>query len=99
MQKGQIASRRFIAAVFVFTCLVLAVVAYQPAAHGDEPFAKDGTLLFNGKNFDGWRKQTGEWTAVSSAALDPNDPKRFVLKEGTGILVNGKAGKTGNLIT
>jgi hypothetical protein len=75
-------------------CFVAAV------ARADEPRPpKNFTALFNGKNLDGWRKQTGEWTAVSSAALDPNDPKRFVLKEGTGILVNGKAGKTGNLIT
>jgi hypothetical protein len=99
MQTNGVILPRLTAASLVLTSLMLLDGPARPAAHGDEPFAKDGTLLFNGKNFDGWRKEAGEWMAVGSLALDSNDPKRFALKEGTGILVNGRAGKTVNLIT
>src|SRR5258708_4456621 len=86
---------RLVALLIAFQIFVL----HDCATRSEEPFAKDGILLFNGKDLDGWRKETGEWMAAGSLALDSNDPKRFALKEGTGILVNGRTGKTVNLIT
>jgi len=55
--------------------------------------------LFNGQNLEGWRDKTGEWMAAGGAALDPQDPAKFAIEPGTGTLVNGKSGKTVNLVS
>ncbi len=39
------------------------------------------------------------WTVVKSAAGDPDEKKWASLEPGTGVLVNGEAGKAGNLVT
>ncbi len=55
--------------------------------------------LFNGKDLTGWRKPTGEWQVAKDVTLDPADNKKFVIKPGEGILVNGPKGRTVDLIT
>lgn len=59
----------------------------------------DAIELFNGRDVSGWREKTGEWMAASEVPLDPKDAKRFAIKEGRGVLVNGPTGKTVNLVT
>lgn len=87
----------------ILSCLLFLVSAGDPstidAVAADEPAAKDGAPLFTGKNLDGWRNETGDWQAAQSVTLDPGDPAKFVVAAGSGILVNGKTGKTVNLIT
>ncbi len=61
--------------------------------------AADKIQLFNGKDFKGWRSPTGEWTAAQTVALSPADPGKFALIPGQGIMVNGTAGRTVDLIT
>jgi hypothetical protein len=65
--------------------------------------------LFNGKDLAGWRlatvpdpgsrieEQQG-WAVCGGAEPAPEDPSRFALRAGTGVLYNGKAGRTANLV-
>jgi hypothetical protein len=55
--------------------------------------------LFDGKDFTGWRKPTGTWSAAKSVSLDPTDPAKFVIARGQGIAVNCASGHTVDLIT
>ncbi len=55
--------------------------------------------LFNGKDLAGWRTPAGDWSVVKAATLDPNDPQRFALEPGSGVLANGPGGKAPNLIS
>jgi hypothetical protein len=52
-----------------------------------------------GEGMAGWKKPTGEWMNVGEAVKDPANEKRIATKPGTGILVNGKTGRTRNLFT
>ncbi len=54
---------------------------------------------FNGVDLTGWRRPTGDWTAVASAEVDAGDRAKLRLADGDGVLVNGKAGKTFNLLS
>ena len=54
---------------------------------------------FNGMDLTGWRRPTGDWTAVASAEMDAEDRKKLRLSDGEGVLVNGRAGKTFNLLS
>jgi hypothetical protein len=46
-----------------------------------------------------WREPRGEWRTAGAVSLDPADPKRFRIAGGTGVLVNGDAGRTTDLLT
>src|SRR5947209_11327283 len=51
--------------------------------------------LFNGRDLTGWAAR-GEhaWCVVGGVRLDAEDPKRFVIEPGTGIMLNGESGRT-----
>ena len=55
-------------------------------------FAADAVPLFNGRDVTGWRQPAGDWQSARKVALDPANPKKFLLEGGTGVLVNGPAG-------
>ncbi len=62
--------------------------------------AADGPVtLVDGKNLSPWRKNTGDWQIAKSVALNTEDPKKFAITDGEGVLVNGPKGKTVNLIS
>jgi hypothetical protein len=61
--------------------------------------AADPADIFNGKDLSGWKPPTGTWTAVESVTLDPANPKAFISKPGTGVLLNSNGGKTVNIMT
>ncbi len=61
--------------------------------------AADWQDLFNGANLHGWRAPTGEWRVVGGVEPDPDNPRRLVAASGTGVLFNGEAGRTVNLIS
>jgi hypothetical protein len=46
-----------------------------------------------------WRGDTGQWQIVGELKIDPADERRFVTGPGTGVLVNGEAGRTKNLFS
>ena len=56
-------------------------------------------VLFDGKDFTGWRQPTGEWMIAKGVSLDLADPAKFVIAPGQGIAVNGAKGRTVELVT
>ena len=54
---------------------------------------------FSGVDLAGWRRPTGDWTAVAAAEMDAGNRRKLRLADGGGVLVNGKAGKTFNLLS
>jgi len=46
-----------------------------------------------------WKAPTGAWLDVGAVKLDPADPKRLAWDEGKGVIVNGKTGRTRNLLS
>jgi hypothetical protein len=61
--------------------------------------ATKSQVLFDAKDFAGWRQPTGEWMIAKDVSLDPADPAKFVISPGHGIAVNGAKGRTVELIT
>lgn len=52
-----------------------------------------------GKDLSTWRADTAGWTIVGDVEMDPADNRRLAAKPGTGVLVNGKTGRTRNLLS
>ncbi len=46
-----------------------------------------------------WRKPTADWFEAGDARPDPKDPKRLLPAEGRGVILNGKSGRTRNLLS
>ncbi len=46
-----------------------------------------------------WRKPTGAWYEAGDARPDPKEPRRLVPLTGKGVLVNGRTGRTANLLS
>ncbi len=61
--------------------------------------AEKPVKLFDGNNFDGWRKPTGTWSVVGEVSQDPGGAEKFIVKPGTGIALNSATNKTVDLIT
>jgi hypothetical protein len=60
--------------------------------------AQPETVLFNGKDLSGWR-QSGEWIVVKSVSVDPKHPTKFTSQPGEGVLLNGRSGRTIDLVS
>lgn len=56
-------------------------------------------VLFNGRDFTGWRGPTGDWQVAGDVELDPEDPRRLRAREGTGVAWNGPRGRTVHLVS
>ncbi len=48
---------------------------------------------------DAWRDPTGDWIIAADARPQPDEPNRLTWDEGTGVLLNGRLGKTSNLLS
>jgi hypothetical protein len=59
--------------------------------------------LFNGRDLLDWRGLSDDgshdWCACGAVSTHPDDAKRFDIRPGTGVFVNGKEGRTENLRT
>lgn len=64
--------------------------------------------IFNGRDLTGWKPIAVEstraeepmgWRVAGSVSLHPDEPKKFMIHPGEGVLVNGVTGRTVNLIT
>jgi Domain of Unknown Function (DUF1080) len=87
------AARRTISVVM--SCSIgLLVTAFVIAAD-----QSDSVDLIGENGLDAWRKPTGDWIVGGDAAPQPDHPKVLAAKPGRGTLVNGKTGKTRNLLT
>jgi hypothetical protein len=58
---------------------------------------KEWTDLVGNEGLAAWRKPTGGWIVAGDARLDPHDSSRLSAVPGTGVIVNGPAGRTENL--
>lgn len=72
--------------------LLLATVAAPCAVAADAADEEGWHSLFDGKSLDGWKAKeknqgANEWT-VGLPSLDPDNPRRFTIADGTGVLVN-----------
>ncbi len=59
----------------------------------------DWTPLGADDNFGAWHQPTGDWYVAGDAMVDPSDNKRLAGKPGTGVMINGKTGRTRSLVT
>jgi hypothetical protein len=63
------------------------------------PGAEVKKVQLVGKDLSTWQKETGEWLVAGEAGTDPANPKMLASRPGTGVLVNGPTGRTGNLLS
>ena len=56
-------------------------------------------IKLTGDDFSAWRSDTGQWQVVGEAFTDPANEKMLGTKPGTGVIVNGPAGRTSNLLS
>jgi hypothetical protein len=75
----------------IFAALFMA--ALSAAQPGDDK----GWIDLFADGWGAWETPTGEWLDVGDVELDPQNPRKFVTREGKGVRFNGKAGK--NLFT
>ena len=80
-----------ILAAVTLLCALLAAIAVSAAE------AEEISLI--GKDLSTWRGDTAQWIIAGEAKLDPADNKRLIAEPGTGVLINGKTGRTRNLLS
>ncbi|HTL15727.1 MAG TPA: family 16 glycoside hydrolase, partial [Patescibacteria group bacterium] len=56
-------------------------------------------FLFDGEDLAGWRPPQGDWLVAGEVSLDSTKPEAFAIKSGDGIMVNGRSGRTSDLIS
>lgn len=81
---------RNLLAIAVASAIVLPSLAGGP----------DGWIELTGEPpLDAWRTPTGAWLEAGDAKPDPKDSKKLVPVEGRGVIVNGRSGRTSNLVS
>ena len=73
--------------------------AYRPEEVAFIRATTAGEVLFNGADLAGWRQPRGDWETAAGVAPDPAKPEAFAIKPGLGVMVNGGAGRTVDLMT
>lgn len=83
--------------------MLFATGCAQPRAVRRSPDGRPlWTELFNGRDLGGWKAMNpanNKWRTAARVTLDPKDETHFAIVPGSGILVNGQAGKTSNIYT
>ena len=76
----------------VAAAAVLALVSWaEPAGEGTADLTADGLRS--------WRSPTGDWFVAGGARSDPGDPKMLAGEPGKGVIVNGKTGRTTDILS
>ena len=78
------------ATVLAVACLTLASAPRGWSAEG-------GWVDLSG--LDAWSSPTDGWETVALAGLDPKDPKKLAVEQGSGAIYNGPTGRGKNLIS
>jgi len=55
--------------------------------------------LLKSGDLSAWRAPQGEWRVAADVTKDPADERKFTIKDGKGVIVNGPKGRTSNLLT
>ncbi len=83
--------------------IVLAVAAFVTGCAGTVGVGGDWVRQIDGAGFGGWRASADlpadDWVEAGGVALSPEDGKKLVFTPGTGVLVNGTAGRTRHIFT
>ncbi len=56
-------------------------------------------LIGEGQELEGWKGPKEKWHVVSDVALNTEDPRHLLSKEGSGVIVNDPPGRVGNLVS
>ena len=94
--KKAINRRQFLANTVAGGAVLGVAAALMPAAYLRADAVGDPTC---NRDLSGWRKPTGDWLSAKEIALDPTNSSKFAMTAGEGVLVNGAAGRTVNLVT
>jgi hypothetical protein len=79
---------------------VLAITGWLAVAPGASGSGSEGWIeLIGARGLDAWRTPPGGWLVAGGARPDPERPQRLVAEPGRGVLVNGRAGRTTNLVS
>jgi hypothetical protein len=79
---------------------ILLVIAVAGLTVSALAAAEDGWIsLIDHRPFEAWRKPTGAWYEAGDAKPDPKDPRRLAPLSGKGVLINGRSGRTTNLLS
>ena len=86
----------------ILSCLILTLLSVQDA--GILSASSHGwRTLVDGRSLEGWQAQDPskphEWHTAKSVGLTGKENRFFAAEPGKGILVNGKTGRTQNLVT
>ena len=57
------------------------------------------SVVLTGRDFSQWRVNTGQWQIVGDTFAKPDNNKLLSSKAGTGVIVNGLAGRTSHLFS
>jgi sugar phosphate isomerase/epimerase len=76
------------------TLVILLLLAVSAEAAED-----DAVVVLTGVDFSAWRENTGQWQVVGDVFMRPDNNKLLGTKPGTGIIMNGPAGRTSNLLS
>ena len=66
---------------------------------GGVPSPRVILVLLVGEDLSTWRGNSGNWAIVSEVKTDPANDRRFVSSPGSGVLFNGKTGRTRDLFS
>jgi 3-keto-disaccharide hydrolase len=76
---------------------LVSILAFSTGAIGRAD--EGGWTDLSAQGLEAWQKPTGDWFVAGGLALDPMNPKLLAATPGTGVLVNGKSGRTRNLLS
>jgi hypothetical protein len=79
----------------LLTLLATAVLTVSAVAASDDGWVS----LIGDPGLAAWRKPTGAWYEAGDVKPDPKDARRLLPLTGKGVLVNGRPGRTTNLLS
>ncbi len=81
--------------------MLSAAICAVPIASGGPVHADDSGWIemIGDSGLEHWRAPTGDWLVAGDARPEPKKPARLVADRGSGVLINGKSGKTRNLFS
>ena len=83
----------------ILVFLLIALSLHLLPAIDTEAREKKKNVILTGGDFSQWRDNTGQWQIVSDTFLKPDNDRQLGSKPGTGVIVNGPAGRTSHLFS
>lgn len=79
--------------------VLLAVVVLGIVALASRAMAEPEKVSLVDKDFSAWRGDTADWQIVGDVSVNPADPEHLTSVPGSGVMVNGKVGRTLNALS